>query len=207
MRSGAARRTSPLRVPSASGSASRSGVCSTSASGANPSARSPARSMNIVFANSAWYGCAVTTRTADRCSGSAPAQASTTYSVSALAEMLGDLVAQPGEVLLGQRRVDLAPPDPAFGSRLAHDELVLRRPPGVHARCRPPAAHPRPAARRRAEERAYTAKPSSGCGTPAPRRRLPCAVKIQADRRAPSPSCGGMVLSFGSEVRWFDDGR
>ena len=37
-----------------------------------------ARSMNIVCAKSAWYGCAVITRTPIRCAGSAPAQASTT---------------------------------------------------------------------------------------------------------------------------------
>ena len=35
-------------------------------------------SMNIVFANSAWYGCEVITRTAMRCASSAPAKASTT---------------------------------------------------------------------------------------------------------------------------------
>ena len=37
-----------------------------------------ARSMNIVLAKSAWYGCAVITRTPIRCAASAPAQASTT---------------------------------------------------------------------------------------------------------------------------------
>ncbi len=38
----------------------------------------PSGSMNIVFANSAWYGLAVITRTAIRWAGSAPAKASTT---------------------------------------------------------------------------------------------------------------------------------
>jgi hypothetical protein len=71
----------PVRVPSTTGSASTSGACSTRACDAKCASSWSVGSMNIVRANSAWYGCVVTTRTAMRCSGSAPANASTTYSV------------------------------------------------------------------------------------------------------------------------------
>ena len=68
----------PVRVPSASGSASTAGACSTSTSGANDRSSAAAGVMNIVFANSAWYGLPVTTRTPMRWAWSAPAKASTT---------------------------------------------------------------------------------------------------------------------------------
>ena len=68
----------PLRVPSSSGSASTAGACRTSASGSKDSSSSAVGSMNIVFANSAWYGRSVITRTEMRWAGSAPANASTT---------------------------------------------------------------------------------------------------------------------------------
>ena len=44
----------PVRVPSSAGSASSSGVCNTNASGTKPPNSASARSMNIVFAKSAW---------------------------------------------------------------------------------------------------------------------------------------------------------
>ena len=47
-------------------------------------------------------------------------------------ELVGDLVAQPLEVLLGELLVAV-PPDPVLGARLADDELVLRRAAGVPA--------------------------------------------------------------------------
>jgi hypothetical protein len=76
--------------------------------------------MNIVFANSAWYGCVVTTRTVDDVD-------------VALLEARGHLAAQPLEVLLGELVVDVAPPDAVLGLRLAYDELVLRRAAGEAA--------------------------------------------------------------------------
>jgi hypothetical protein len=42
-------------------------------------------------------------------------------------EVGDDFCAEVLEVLLGQRLVDLAPPDAIFGTGLADDELVLRR--------------------------------------------------------------------------------
>ena len=51
----------------------------------------------------------------------------------AVAEVRDDLLAQPLEVLLRDLRVDVAPPDPVLGARLADDELVLRRAAGVLA--------------------------------------------------------------------------
>ena len=51
-----------------------------------------------------------------------------------LAEPRRDLLAQPVEVLLGDRRVHLAPRDPVLRARLPHEELVLRGTTGVHAR-------------------------------------------------------------------------
>ena len=51
----------------------------------------------------------------------------------ARAETLGDLVAQPLEGVLRDVGVDVAPPDPILGARLADDELVLRRAAGVDA--------------------------------------------------------------------------
>ncbi len=49
-----------------------------------------------------------------------------------LAQLVGHLRAQPGEMRLRQRRVHLTPPDPILGSRLTHHELVLRRPARMH---------------------------------------------------------------------------
>ena len=51
----------------------------------------------------------------------------------ALAQARRHLVAQPLEVLLGDLGVDVSPPDPRLGARLAHDELVLGRAPRVLA--------------------------------------------------------------------------
>ena len=51
----------------------------------------------------------------------------------AVAEVRDDLLAQPLEVLLRDLRVDVAPPDPVLGARLADDELVLGRAAGVLA--------------------------------------------------------------------------
>jgi hypothetical protein len=51
----------------------------------------------------------------------------------ALAEIRGHLVPQALESRLGDLAVDLAPPDPALRAGLPHDELVLRRAPGVSA--------------------------------------------------------------------------
>ncbi len=51
-----------------------------------------------------------------------------------LLEVGDDLLPEAFEVLLGDRVVDVPPPDPAGRLRLAHDELVLRRAPGVAAR-------------------------------------------------------------------------
>ena len=67
-----------LRVPSSSGSAVTAGACSTSASGSWSASSSSVGSMKSVFANSACQALSVMTRTASRCSGSAPANASTT---------------------------------------------------------------------------------------------------------------------------------
>ena len=47
-------------------------------------------------------------------------------------EVLGDLLAEPLERVLGELLVPV-PPDPALGARLADDELVLRRAAGVPA--------------------------------------------------------------------------
>ena len=52
----------------------------------------------------------------------------------AVADVRDDLLAQTLEVLLRDLRVDLAPPDPVLGARLADDELVLRRAARVLAR-------------------------------------------------------------------------
>ena len=46
-------------------------------------------------------------------------------------EMRRDLVSQALERVFGQLLVHVAPPDPVFRARLADDELVLRRAPGV----------------------------------------------------------------------------
>ena len=48
-----------------------------------------------------------------------------------LLEIGDDLVAQPVELLLGELAVHVAPPDARLRAALAHDELVLRRAPGV----------------------------------------------------------------------------
>ena len=50
------------------------------------------------------------------------------------ADVRDDLLAQPLEVLLGDLRVDVAPPDPLAEAVLADDELVLGRTAGVLAR-------------------------------------------------------------------------
>src|SRR2546430_16487756 len=51
-----------------------------------------------------------------------------------LLEMRDDLLAQAVELILGERPVDVAPPDPALRGGLADEELVLRRAPRVNAR-------------------------------------------------------------------------
>src|SRR5262249_30648568 len=48
-------------------------------------------------------------------------------------EVRDDLVAQPEELLLLERTIDVAPPDSILGAALAHDELVVWRAPGVRA--------------------------------------------------------------------------
>ena len=68
----------PLRVPSLSGSASTAGAWRTSAWGTWLAASPSVGSMKSVFAKSACQGLSVTTRTAIRCAGSAPAKASMT---------------------------------------------------------------------------------------------------------------------------------
>ena len=45
-------------------------------------------------------------------------------------EVVDDLLAEPVELRLLDRGVGVAPPDALLGARLAHDELVLRRPAG-----------------------------------------------------------------------------
>ena len=50
-----------------------------------------------------------------------------------LAQARRDLLAELLEVLLGDLRVDVAPPDPILRAGLANDELVLRRAPRVLA--------------------------------------------------------------------------
>ena len=79
-------------------------------------------------------------------------------------EVARHLLAETVEVLLGQLAVDLAPPDPILGGRLADDELVLRRtsrvPTGVDDE-RATLAEPPVAARAARASRAAT---SSGSG-------------------------------------------
>jgi len=52
---------------------------------------------------------------------------------AAVADVRHDLLAQSFEVLLRDLRIDLAPPDPVLGARLADEELVLGRAAGMHA--------------------------------------------------------------------------
>ncbi len=67
-----------LRVPSSAGSAVTAGACRISASGLCVASSTSVGSMKSVFAKSACHALSVTTRTAMRCFGSAPAKASTT---------------------------------------------------------------------------------------------------------------------------------
>ena len=106
-----------------------------------------------------------------------------------LAELLGDLVAQAGEVL--RRQPAFTSPhqirfsDP--GSRttnLSFGERPVCTP--VSTTSGPPSANTPVAPRQRVR---YTAKPSSGCGTHAPRNQ-PRARTDRAGPRRPSPSCG-----------------
>ena len=78
VRDGCRRTNVSERVPSSSGSAETEGACRTSASGSISSSSSSVGSMNSVFAKSACQGLSLITRTAMRCAGSAPANASTT---------------------------------------------------------------------------------------------------------------------------------
>ena len=89
--------------------------------------------MNIVFANSAWYGRPVTTRTAIAMRRICAGEGVDDVEVLAV-EVRDDLLAQALEVLLGDLLVDARPTrcgssDP--GS--SHDELVLRRAAGEAA--------------------------------------------------------------------------
>ncbi len=48
--------------------------------------------------------------------------------------MLPHLREEEVELVLGKGAIDLPPPDVLLGARLAHDELVVRRAPGVRGR-------------------------------------------------------------------------
>ena len=160
----------PVRVPSSAGTASSAGACSTSACGVKPVSSSGFGSMNIVFAKSAWYGCVVTTRTAIRCAGSAPANASIDIERLLVAEVRRSTLSRSVlERLLGELLVAL-PPDPALGGGLAHDELVLRRAAGVLARVDGHRAAFGDAAPRRARSRARRARVSMGSRRSGPSR-------------------------------------
>ena len=67
-----------VRVPSSSGTADTDGAWRTSACGSMSSSSSSVGSMKRVFAKSACHALSEITRTAMRCAGSAPANASTT---------------------------------------------------------------------------------------------------------------------------------
>ena len=102
----------------------------------------------------------------------------------ALAEVRGDLLAQPVELLLGDLGVDVAPPDPVLRARLADDELVLRRAAGVLAgvdRERAALGQPSLAALERVRVEQRRRSGSSG-RVPAARSRAP------RDRRRPAAS-------------------
>ena len=101
-------------------------------SGSKPSSSASVGSMNIVFANSAWYGCAVMTRTESRVLRIGAAERVDDVDVGLL-EARDDLAAQAVEVLLRDLGVDVAPPDAVLGAGLADDELVLRRAAGEAA--------------------------------------------------------------------------
>ena len=81
------------------------------------------------------------------------------------AEVRGDLLAQAVEVLLRERLVDLAPPDPVLGAGLARRRTCPSASGPCARRCRRRAGRPRRDARRRAAARACRAATSSGCGT------------------------------------------
>ena len=88
--------------------------------------------MNIVFANSAWYGAAGDDAHGDPVRRVGAGEGVDDVEVLRV-EVRDDLLAQPLEVLLGDRLVDGAPPDPLLRAGLADDELVLRRAAGEAA--------------------------------------------------------------------------
>ena len=148
---GGDRRTSPMRVPSSSGSAETDGAWRTSACGSISSSSSSVGSMKSVFAKSACQGLSVMHADRDAVRGIGAGEGVDDVDV-ALAQARGDLLAQPLEALLGDLGVDVAPPDPLLGARLADDELVLGRAAGVLAGVddeRPALGEPRVAARER----------------------------------------------------------
>ena len=88
--------------------------------------------MNIVRAKSAWYGMVRDDADGDPLLRVGAGEGVDDVEV-AVADVRDDLLAQPLEMLLRDLRVDLAPPDPVLGARLADEELVLRRAAGVLA--------------------------------------------------------------------------
>ena len=124
----------------------------------------------------------------------------------ALAEVRGDLLAQTLEPVLGELRVDVAPPDPVLRARLADDELVLRRAAGVLAGVdRERAAFGQPPLvtleRMRVEHRRR-----SGSSAPDPVGSMPCserstpALLPRRDRHRAESYGNGRNPSRGSDV-------
>ena len=107
------------------------------------------RSMNIVFAKSAWYGCAVTTRTPMPVRRVGARPGIDDVERVGLAELRGDLLAQPVEVLLataaGSPRPTRSGPR-SDGSRTRNLSFGERpgEPPGVDASGPPSASRPSP---------------------------------------------------------------
>ena len=123
----------PVRVPSVSGSASTAGACSTSTSGANDRSSDGGGRDEHRLREQRVVGAAGDDADADAVGMVGAGEGVDDVERIAPVEMLDDLRAQAVEPVLGQRMVDLAPPDAILRSGLLDDELVLRRAPGERA--------------------------------------------------------------------------
>ena len=123
----------PVRVPSASGSASTAGAWRTSTSGANDRELRGGRRDEHRLGEEGVVRAAGDHAHADPVVRVGAGEGIDDVERILRVEVLDDLRAQAVEPLLGQRVVDLAPPDAILGAGLADDELVLRRAAGERA--------------------------------------------------------------------------
>ena len=133
VRAGCSATNVPLRVPSSSGSASSAGACRTSASASNVSSSSSRRLDEDRLREQRVIRAVGDHAHPDPLRGICAGERVDDVQHRLHVQVRDDLVAEPEELLLFERLVDVSPPDAVLGAALPDDELVLRRAPRVDA--------------------------------------------------------------------------